>query len=345
MRRLVVCVFSAILSLVLAFSIQINLAFVGDLMFHSTLLRAAKRGERYDFTPFFAHVRDIISSADLAFCNLETTLAGPPYTGYPLFSTPDAALDALKWAGFDVINVANNHMLDRGIEGLLRTVRKIREAGLCAVGARLEKTEPRYTVVNVKGLKVAFCSFTYGTNGLRAPAAYSYVFDYIDRQVVSETVSQMRAVADIVVVHFHFGVEHALKPTEEQKRLSKMCIDLGADLVIGTHPHVLQKVSIVQHGGKRKMIAYSLGNFVGDMESNLTKLGVILNVTFDVRVGVVGVQPVLVWTQKFWPSGQLSFRVVPVEAFLKNGDSHFPGSEAELVSQIVARVGFSVQEE
>lgn len=323
---------------------QITLAFVGDVMFHKTILNSAFNGERYNFVPFFEHVRAFIQEADLAFCNLETTLAGPPYTGYPRFSTPDSALDALKWCGFDVVNVANNHMLDRGIEGLFRTVRKIREAGLHVVGARLGEDERRFTLVNVKGLKVSFAGFTYGTNGLSAPAKYAYAFDYIDEKAVQKTISEMRKVSDVVIVHLHFGDEYTLKPSAEQERIANACIEAGADLVVGTHPHVLQKVEIVRVNGKKKLIAYSLGNFIADMDSHITKLGVILTVTFDVKAGVVGLQPILTWTQKYRIGGKYAFRVIPVEAFLKSGDVYFGETEASSIKRTLSKVNFNVTE-
>ncbi|HOP82715.1 MAG TPA: CapA family protein [Fervidobacterium sp.] len=322
----------------LCFSKVITFSFVGDVMFHTPILSYAQNGNGYDFKPIFSHVKSIIEKADVAFCNLETTLGGTPYTGYPRFSSPDQVVDALIYAGFDVVNVANNHMIDKGWKGLKHTIEKIRESGLASVGGRLSSNEKRYTLVNNDGVEVAFTSFTYATNGLTIPKEYAYMFDYIDEELIAETVKEMRKVSDVVIVHLHFGQEHMTKPTDVQRKIAALCIDSGADMVIGTHPHVLQSVEFVEKAGKRKMIAYSLGNFLSNMDQKNTDAGVILNVAYDTMKGVVDINPVPTWRHRYTKDGRLHFRVIPVDAFLKNPDKLLTNEDITRLKEIETQV-------
>ncbi|NLH36828.1 MAG: CapA family protein [Thermotogaceae bacterium] len=323
---------------ILCFSNVITFSFVGDVMFHTPILSYAQNGNGYDFKPIFSHVKSIIEKADVAFCNLETTLGGTPYTGYPRFSSPDQVVDALIYSGFDVVNVANNHMIDKGWKGLKHTIEKIRWNGLASIGGRLSPDEKRYTLVNVNGVRVAFASFTYATNGLTIPKEYAYMFDYIDEGTISQTVKEMRKVSDVVVVHLHFGQEHMTKPTDAQRKVAAVCIDNGADMVIGTHPHVLQSVEFVEKDGKRKMIAYSLGNFLSNMDQRNTDAGVILNVTYDTTEGVIDINPVSTWRHRYTKNGKLNFRVIPVETFLKNPDELLTNEDIKRLKEIETQV-------
>ena len=327
-----------ILASVFCFSKVITFSFVGDVMFHTPIVSYAQNEKGYDFKPIFAHVKGIIEKADVAFCNLETTLGGTPYAGYPRFSSPDEVVDALIYAGFDVVNVANNHMIDKGWKGLKHTIEKVKESGLASVGGRLSPDEKRYTLINVDGVSVAFASFTYATNGLTVTKEYAYMFDYIDEGLIAQTVKEMRKVSDIVIVHLHFGQEHMTKPSDVQRKIATLCIDNGADMVIGTHPHVLQSVEFVEKDGKRKMIAYSLGNFLSNMDQKNTDAGVILNVAYDTMKGVVDINPVPTWRHRYTKDGRLHFRVIPVDAFLKNPDKLLTNEDIKRLKEIETQV-------
>ncbi|MGQ9855170.1 MAG: CapA family protein [Fervidobacterium sp.] len=239
-----------------SFCSDISLSFVGDVIFHKPILDSALKDGKYNFKGIFSYVKPYIEKSDLAFCNLETTLGGKPYTGYPMFSSPDEVLDALKYAGFDVVNVVNNHMLDRKAEGLIRTLRKISEYGLSYVGARLTPMEELYKIIDVKGVKVSFASFTYSTNGIPVPEKYKYMFMYISKESVINTVQKMKETSDVVIVYFHYGNEYQTIPTKEQRELAHLALKNGADLVIASHPHVLQEIEIVKDDLKTKLIAY-----------------------------------------------------------------------------------------
>ena len=327
-----------ILASVFCFSKVITFSFVGDVMFHTPIVSYAQNEKGYDFKPIFAHVKGIIEKADVAFCNLETTLGGTPYTGYPRFSSPDEVVDALIYAGFDVVNVANNHMIDKGWKGLKHTIEKVKESGLASVGGRLSPDEKRYTLINVDGVRIAFASFTYATNELTVPKEYAYMFDYIDEGLIAQTVKEMRKVSDIVIVHLHFGQEHMTKPSDVQRKIATLCINNGADMVIGTHPHVLQNIEFVEKEGKQKMIAYSLGNFLSNMDQKNTDAGVILNVAYDTMKGVVDINPVPTWRHRYTKDGRLHFRVIPVDAFLKNPDKLLTNEDITRLKEIETQV-------
>lgn len=319
----------------ISFSAVVNFSFVGDVMFPKSILEMFKTPSGYDFKPIFSEVKDIISSSDIAFCNLETTLGGPPYTGAPKFSSPDEVLEAIHWAGFDVVNVSNNHMLDRGTNGLRRTIQQVRNYGFTSVGGRLSPNEPRYSIVEVNGVKISFAGFTFSTNGIPIQREYAYMFDYINDHVVLSTVKQMRQNSDIVVVHFHFGVEFMRNPTKEQERIAKLCIENGADIVVGSHPHVLQRVDVVNYNGKKKVIAYSLGNFVSNMVSPYTDVGVILNVSYDTEQGAIVVNPIITWRHRFSKNGKNSLRIIPVLDFVKKPDKFITKTDLEALKKIL----------
>lgn len=324
-----------IVSQLVLFSAVVNFSFVGDVMFPKSILDMFKTSSGYDFKPIFSEVKDILSASDIAFCNLETTLGGPPYTGVPKFSSPDEVLDALKWAGFDVVNVANNHMLDTGAAGLRRTIEQVRKYGFTSVGGRLSPNEPRYSIVEVNGVKVSFAGFTFSTNGIPMPREYSYMFDYISDNIVLSTIREMRKVSDIVVVHFHFGVEFMRSPTKEQERIVKLCIENGADIVVGSHPHVLQRVDVFNHNGKRKVIAYSLGNFVSNMVEPYTDIGAILNVSYDTDQGAIVVNPILTWRHRYSNNGRASLRIIPVVDFIRKPDKFITNSDLRTLRDIL----------
>ncbi|MCD6450140.1 MAG: CapA family protein [Thermotogaceae bacterium] len=320
-----------------SFSIKVTFSFVGDVMFHKAILDAAYSNGKYAFKSFFEYVKPYIEKSDVASCNLETTLGGKPYTGYPRFSTPDEALDALKYAGFDVINIANNHMLDRGVSGLKRTITKIAGQNLTCVGARLTPVEKPYRVIEVKGLKISFASFTYATNGLSVDKDHRYMFMYISEPAIISMINEMKKESDIVIVYFHYGNEYQTTPTKKQIELAHLALDYGADMVIASHPHVLQRIELVKYGQKTKLIAYSLGNFISNMTSPGTDEGVILNITYHPVRGVISVNPILTWVHRCRVKDKLLFRVLPVKRFLENPDKYLTESDLKRLSQIAGK--------
>ncbi|AFG35246.1 Bacterial capsule synthesis protein PGA_cap [Fervidobacterium pennivorans DSM 9078] len=319
------------------FSIEITFSFVGDVMFHMPTVNSAYSNGKYHFENIFEHIKKYIEKSDIAFCNLETTLGGQPHTGYPRFSSPDEVLDALKYAGFDIINVANNHMLDRGVLGLKRTLEQIKKHELIYVGARSTPLEELYKIIEVKGLRISFVSFTYSTNGIPIDEKYKYMFMYISKQTLLSILNEMKKISDVLIVYFHYGNEYETTPTKEQIELAYLALDNGADMVIASHPHVLQHIELVEYGPKTKLIAYSLGNFLSNMKAPGTDEGVILNVTYHPIKGVVDVTPILTWVHCYKLAGKSYYRILPAADFTLYPDELLTKTDTKRLAQIAQK--------
>jgi poly-gamma-glutamate synthesis protein (capsule biosynthesis protein) len=305
---------------------RVTIAAVGDVMMHEGQIWSgydAGRG-RYDYTSFFREVREEISSADIAMANLETTLGGKEqkYTGYPRFSSPDELADALKYAGFDVVVTSNNHCMDRGEKGLLRTLKVLKDRGLQPIGTS-ESSEARRKVFvkEANGLKVAFLAYTYGTNGIPVPEDKPYLVNLIEEKAILSDLARARECADAVVIYLHFGQEYRREPSEEQKRLARLLLESGADVIIGSHPHVLQpgewiEVEDPAGGTVKKYAAYSLGNFISAQRFPHTEEGVILKVALEKdsslgRVYIKELTEIPTRVDKFKSDGRMRYVVRP----------------------------------
>ncbi len=263
---------------------SVDIVFAGDAMQHQRQLDAARRADgTYDYSPYYREIKPYIESADYAVVNLETPLGGAPYSGYPMFCAPDSYLTALTDAGFDLILTANNHMLDRRDRGLRRTVATLESAGVPYVGAYRNKAHRDSVIPVIKdigGFKVAFLNYTYGTNGIAIQG--DVVADYINRPLMKEDVEKSRAKgAEIVVVCVHWGEEYKLLPNAAPRSLADYLTDLGVDLIIGGHPHVIQPMEIrrSEKHDKDVFLCYSLGNFVSAMRTTDTRGGALARVT------------------------------------------------------------------
>lgn len=303
---------------------RVTLVAVGDVMMHIGQVWAGydEKEKTFDYSGFFAKVRDIITEADIALANLETTLAGPEetFTGYPRFNSPDEIADALKYAGFDIIFTSNNHSMDRGEKGVLRTLRVLRDKGLVPVGTNeSEEDRQKLLVSEVNGVNLAFLAYTYGTNGIPLPKDKPFLVNLIDEKVILEDIKAARKSADAVIVYLHFGQEYSRKPSKEQRNLAQKLILAGADLIIGSHPHVLQPgewLEVETPSGRlnKKYIAYSLGNFISAQTRPHTDEGVILRVTLgmsaeDGSIYVIDVEEIPTWVHKYKERGKMRYVV------------------------------------
>ena len=260
------------------------LLFAGDAMQHKAQLDAASCGDgTYSFTGCFEPVKDIVGSADYAIVNLETPLGGRPYRGYPCFSAPDSYAEALAGSGFDLLLTANNHTLDARDRGLKRTVAILDSMAISHIGTYTDadsRAKEIPFVVNIKGFKVGFLNYTYGTNGIEIQG--DAVVDYINRKIIAEDITATRnAGAEILCVAVHWGDEYKLLPNNSQKNLAKWLCDQGVDIIFGGHPHVIQPMELVdnQATGRKTAIFYSLGNFISNMKTRDTRGGAISRVT------------------------------------------------------------------
>ena len=268
--------------------ITISLCVVGDIMCHDTQYKDAYNSttKTYDFSHVFTNIADELRSADVTIGNLETTFAGPErgYSGYPTFSTPDALATNLREVGFDVLCTANNHSLDKGYKGLTRTLEVLDNNGIAHMGTYAsEESQNKILVKDVNGIKIAFLAYTYGTNGIPVPSGKEYCVNLIDKEQIKADLDKAKELdVDLISVNMHWGNEYRLSPTTEQKNLADFLFENGVDIILGSHPHVLEpmeKRTITLEDGTTKdgFLIYSLGNFVSAQTKQYTDYSIILN--------------------------------------------------------------------
>lgn len=273
--------------------VEVSLSFVGDLMCHKPQTNnALQKDGTYDFKPSFSYVKKYLSGADYTIGNLEMTLAGKskPYAGYPAFNAPDEYIDALKDAGFDFLVTANNHSMDTGEEGLLRTIDVIKKNNLPYAGTfKTQSDHDSIRIVDIKGLKLAVLNYTYGTNGAYPKAEHKYMLNVIDSVAITNEIKKAKELgSDIVLVFYHFGNENAAEPVQSQKDAVRYAWQAGANLIIGSHPHVVGPVKYIEPYKENRdsvFIAYSLGNFISNQYWRYTDAGVILNLKVQKNIG------------------------------------------------------------
>ena len=295
---------------------RVRIRAVGDLMAHKEQLYAAynKADDSFDFHEQYALIASALANADYTIANLETTIGkygDLAYSGYPMFNTPEALLDTVRDAGIDFLTLANNHMLDRYFEGMVRTVDNVEKYGFDHGGANRtpeEKEQP--VVVEVNGVKIGFLCYTQMTNGMEAwcdSAVTEYGVNYLKNADFAADVQKLRdAGAEAVIALPHWGEEYFRYPDENTKALAKKMIAAGVDVILGSHAHMVQPVAYVEAEGtdgemRRGLVAYCLGNFISNMTKSYTDSGIILEFTLlekqdgSFEAVDVGIVPVFCW--------------------------------------------------
>lgn len=281
-----------------------TLLICGDAMAHGDLSGAMRDKETgtYDYSPIFAAAAPYVRAADYAVCNLEAPLAGGTPTGYPKFNAADSMAQNLKDAGFDLCLTANNHCMDKGHKGLVRTLDVLDEVGLAHVGTSRTREEHDNNVVlaDVGGISVAFLGYTYGTNALALPADAPYAANVYNRDYMTtladpdydyllqglETAKALEP--DLVAVLIHWGIEYKLTQSRLQEEVADFLFEHGADLVLGGHPHVIQPLGFrALPDGRQGFVSYSLGNFFSGQTKENTDVTALLSLelTKDVETG------------------------------------------------------------
>ncbi|KRE70426.1 CapA family protein [Paenibacillus sp. Soil750] len=263
---------------------EILIAAVGDLMVKRYIISDAKLANgTYSFDPLLEKVAPILKKADLTIGNLETTFAGTKggvrrKSRGPLFKCPDELAPVLKRAGFDVLITANNHCMDFGAKGLLRTLRILKQNGIDYTGTfESENKAKEYLIKNIKGVKTGILSFTSGLNGISVPSNKSWMVNLIQTKKIIEDIHHLKKHVDLVIIYLHFGNEYSHTPNLKQKQLVRLLFKHGANIILGSHPHVLQPLST---RGEQQFVAYSLGNFISTklMKNSHTQSSIILNI-------------------------------------------------------------------
>ncbi len=266
--------------------ISIRITAAGDNLLHNTVSFACAKGDgTYDFTPVYENISKIIHGSDIAFINQEVMLTGEA-SAYPNLAAPAENADALIGAGFNVINLASNHSLDKGMHGLETCLENTYARPFDAVlGAfRTEEEAQQLCIVEKQGIRFGFLSYTYGLNGYQLPADKPWKVSLIEENKMKADLAAIRPACDYLIVSIHWGYEYQTTEHETQTELARLLCDGGADLIIGTHPHVLQPMKwLEREDGHKTLCAYSLGNFVSNQHKRATMLGGILDVklSFD----------------------------------------------------------------
>jgi hypothetical protein len=248
---------------------KMSLLFIGDIMGHDEQIWSAENREThtYSYDTVFTYVRPLISEAGIAIANFEVTLAGPPYKGYPQFSSPAALAVACRNAGIDYLVTANNHAADRGKTGITGTINRLDSLGIPHTGTFLsqesrEALQP--LMIKKNGLSLALLNYTYGTNG--NAVAEPVIVNMLDKDRVAADIEKTKKMnPDLIILFLHWGTEYDTVPTPEQSELASYFFSKGVDLIIGSHPHVLQKMIWYRDGSAmNKAVVYSLGNFISN---------------------------------------------------------------------------------
>ena len=266
---------------------RVSFIAAGDNLIHEAIYTDAKNragGTGYNFKDMYEGLADLIEGADLAYVNQETPMAGEKFgiTAYPVFNTPQEAGDTLVELGFDTVNIATNHMLDAGTDGLEATIDYWQSKDVTLLGAYTEEDFDDIRVQEVNGIKIAWLSFTYGTNDFQLSADSDIVIPYINEGDIRRQAALARYAGDIVIASMHWGTDSSLTVTSSQEQYAQILADCGVDVIIGTHSHTLQSVEWITSSDDthKTLCYYSLGNLISTMHYNETLVGGLA--TFDI---------------------------------------------------------------
>lgn len=249
---------------------ELSVIMVGDILLHTPVEEAARQEDgTYCFDAIFENLKEEIREADLALVNQEVILGGEELgvSGYPAFNAPYAIGDALTEVGFDVICHATNHALDKGKRGLLNCLSywENNHPETAVLGIHdSQESQDEVWLYEQDGIRIAVLNFTYGTNGIPLPSDMPYAVDLLTEERVTDMIQKAEELADFTIVCPHWGTEYQLQQSAEQEKWAQLFVQNGVDLVLGTHPHVIQPVQWVvdQESGHEMLVYYSLGNFV-----------------------------------------------------------------------------------
>lgn len=303
------------------FTTTITVGAIGDILIHDTVYKDAFKNGKFDFNPLFLHVQDLLKQPDVVTANQESTLGGIELglSSYPIFNSPHEVANALVNAGIDIVSTANNHTLDKGEKGIDSEVDYLNQVGLPHVGS-FENTMDQHTlrILQKNGVKLAFLSYTYGTNGIPIPSGKDYLVNLINRDKMKEEIHRAKKEADVVIVSVHWGLEYNRLPSNDQRNLAQFLADEGADVLFGSHPHVLQPMEwITANDGRKVFVVYSLGNFISGQSKNYKDLGGMATIQVTKKI-VSGKTTIELTNPCFYPtysaSSQLkNYQVVPLE--------------------------------
>ncbi len=316
--------------------VYVTIAAMGDFLMHMPVVDSVKNPTtgRFEFSQLFSEVKDLIAGADYSLANLETPLAGAErgYSGYPRFNCPEDLAGEMGKCGLDMFLTANNHSLDKGVEGVIATIRHLEAAGLEHAGTYTSAEEKKKPFLkDIKGVRIGILNYTDSTNGLPVPRDKPYLVNIVRRPDMLEEINKMQqAGADLIIACLHFGVEYSRYPDNKQKELVDFLFHSGVDVVLGSHPHVVQSVQIrteEKNGAqKKKFVAYSLGNFISNQRWRYADSGLLVNLIIkkDLESGETAlddVQLIPTWVDTYRVNGRQHYRVLRVDKAIANYES------------------------
>lgn len=295
---------------------------VGDALIHqSVYYNAGQNGNGYDFKPMIELIKPISSSYDLAYYNQETILGGTSLglSHYPRFNSPQEVGDAMIDAGFNVVSLATNHTMDKGEAGVLASVNYWNSKKEVVTSGQWSSYEERdkVRVYEKNNIKYAFFSYTTLTNGLNTPYGKDYLNNVYSDSKAKNDIEKVKDNVDVIIVAMHWGVEYSMNVSSEQERIANYLSNLGVDLIIGAHPHVVEAVEYINNG--QTFVIYSLGNFISGQIGVDKLTGLMMEVTIrkevdtrgNTKVSIVNPKADLIYTRYNMNSNNWNFKVFP----------------------------------
>lgn len=308
---------------------EVKILAMGDMIFHQPIVKNYRTNDSYDFTPIFANISADINEADLALANFEGSVnSNRKLSGFPLFNFPKETIYSLKNAGFDALSTANNHALDTGLDGIGETISHIKESGMKNFGTLTEEVD-KGIIIEKNGIKIGLISFTDTLNGMDSLMRGKEYSVNTFAQDVKSDIQNLKDNSDIVIVYPHWGNEYQLVPNERQIFLKEMLQESGADIILGSHPHVLQRYEVEDKNNKKYFTIYSMGNALSNQRVEYLKksgvdTGALIklviekdNVSGDTKLKSYGVYPTYV--NRYHANGKLNYDLVKLEDLMPGG--------------------------
>lgn len=310
----------------------------GDLMFHDDQLKSAydSESDQYDFNEYFEYVKPYFENADLAIANLETTLAGDrlPYVGYPFFNSPDSVIDAIKKSGIDLVTTTNNHSFDTDLEGLQRTAKTLENHDLDYVGTYYSSPTSRIKMKQINNIDIGILAYTEMINDQNnlnmSNEELKEHINLMDKDSITQDVQEAKDNdADIIIASMHWGVEYDHEPSATQKEYAQFLADEGVDIIIGSHPHVIQPSEELE--SNNTFVIYSLGNFISNQrretlgdDLSRTEDGLIVQIEIEKNLEednteITAINYIPTWVYKSEEkNGKYEYKIIPTEDFINN---------------------------
>lgn len=339
---------------------SLKLFMVGDALIHSAIYEDARQNDgSYDFKPMIEFIKPISSKYDLVYYNQETILGGEELglSNYPMFNSPYEVGDAFLDAGFNLVSLATNHTMDKGEDGVLNSVKYWKKHKDVVTSGQWSSAKDREESVGKiyqkNGIKYAFLSYTTWTNGLETPSGKEYLNNVYSKEKAGEDIARVRDKADVVIVAMHWGTEYSLGVSSDQAQIADDLSEMGVDLIIGAHPHVVEPVEYINDG--KTFVIYSLGNFISDQEGVERLTGLMMEVTIkkklnedhSVSISIENPKAELSYTKSYYRGGR-NFKVYPYSKLDNNilpGYSSYYNKYSEVVSERYPDLSWGLTEE